>query len=52
VAGVTYTVRYKDDLAASTWTDLGTVMASGSTASITDTTTPIPQARFYQVVVQ
>ena len=41
VNGVTYQVQYKDDLNDATWSVLGSpVTATGSTASITDTTNP------------
>ncbi|HSU53469.1 MAG TPA: autotransporter-associated beta strand repeat-containing protein, partial [Candidatus Dormibacteraeota bacterium] len=51
VNGVTYQVQYKDDLTAPTWTVLGTVTATGSTASIDDPTTPPPAHRFYRIIV-
>ena len=50
--GASYQVQYKDDLNAVGWHILGTVMASGSTASFTDTTSPAPAKRFYRVHLQ
>ncbi|MEO5802199.1 MAG: autotransporter-associated beta strand repeat-containing protein [Verrucomicrobiota bacterium] len=52
VDGVTYQVQYKNDLNAVNWSVLGSVTASGSTASITDTTDPVPASRFYRIVYQ
>jgi hypothetical protein len=49
VDGVTYQIQYKDDLNAPNWTVLGSVTASGSSASFTDTTNPPPPQRFYRI---
>lgn len=51
-SGVSYQVQYKDDLNDATWSVLGSVTASGPTASIIDTTNPPAPKRFYRVVVQ
>jgi YD repeat-containing protein len=47
---VTYQVQYKNSLSTSTWSLLGTVVASSSSTSITDTNKPLPPVRFYRVV--
>jgi autotransporter-associated beta strand protein len=52
VNGVTYEIQYKNTLNDTSWTVLGSVTASGSTASFTDTTDPVPGSRFYRVVIQ
>jgi autotransporter-associated beta strand protein len=52
VNGVTYEIQYKTALNDANWTVLGTVTASGSTASFTDTTDPVPGSRFYRIVIQ
>jgi hypothetical protein len=53
-SGFAYTVYYKDDLAAATWTQLpgggNPVTGNGLTQSVTDTLTPTH--RFYQLVIQ
>ncbi len=49
--GVTYLLQYKTDLNTVTWTDLDPVVASGSSASSTDTTATSDE-RFYRVRVQ
>ncbi len=51
VNGVTYQVQYKNDLSNALWSILGSVTASGSTASITDTNNPPAAKRFYRIVV-
>lgn len=51
VDGITYQVQYKDNLNAANWSVLGSVKATGPTASITDTTEPPAAQRFYRVVV-
>ncbi len=50
VAGKTYTVRYKDDLLAATWTTLQQVSAPASDTVTTINDTPGVPKRFYQVV--
>lgn len=50
VNGVNYQVQYKTNLTQTNWIVLGNVTASGTTASINDTTGPSRQ-RFYRVVV-
>ncbi len=52
VAGKSYTVRYKDDLAAATWTVLQhfPVQATGGPLTATDTPPANAPQRFYQVV--
>jgi hypothetical protein len=49
-SGINYQVQYKDDLNATNWNILGNVTAGGSTASLSDTTGPVPK-RFYRVIV-
>ncbi|MFN7140496.1 MAG: hypothetical protein ACK4UN_14255, partial [Limisphaerales bacterium] len=49
VNGTTYRLQYKNSLNDASWTDLPPVVASGSTASATDTTAG-GNARFYRVV--
>lgn len=50
IAGKTYTVRYKDDLAAATWTNLQNIPAQGSDTVMTINDTPSVPKRFYQVI--
>lgn len=52
VSGSTYQVQYKNDLNDTNWNILGSVTATGSSASITDTNNPPATMRFYRVVVQ
>jgi hypothetical protein len=52
VNGVNYEVQYKNALSNGPWNSLGIVTASGSTAQINDTNTPVAPMRFYRVVVQ
>jgi hypothetical protein len=48
--GVNYTVQYKDDLNAVSWSTLTTVTGDGTVKSFTDPGPAAPQ-RFYQIVV-
>ncbi len=50
VNGVTYQLQYKTNLSQTNWLVVGNVTASGTTASLADTTGPSP-ARFYRVIV-
>src|SRR5207253_1500378 len=50
--GTTYQVQYKSQLTDPTWSTLGSVTATGSTASITDTNNPPSPQRFYRIQVQ
>ena len=50
IAGKSYTVRYKDDLLAATWTTLQQVSAPASDTVTTINDTPSVPKRFYQVV--
>ena len=51
IAGQTYRVQYKSNLAATNWTDLQPdVTAAGSTVSVSDTIGSAPQ-RFYRILV-
>ncbi|MEK0448809.1 MAG: Inner spore coat protein [Verrucomicrobiota bacterium] len=50
IAGKTYTVRYKDDLSAATWTNLQQISAQPSDTLMTVNDTPGVPKRFYQVV--
>ena len=50
VAGKTYTVRYKDDLTATTWSTLQQVDAQPSDTLVTVNDTPGVPKRFYQIV--
>lgn len=52
VNGVSYQVQYKNDLNDTGWNILGSVTATGSTASIIDSNNPPATKRFYRVVVQ
>jgi hypothetical protein len=47
---VTYTVQYKDDLNAPSWTTLTTVTGDGAVQSFTDPGPAQPQ-RFYNVII-
>jgi hypothetical protein len=49
VDGITYEVRYKDNLTDPIWTLLGSVTASGSSGWIVDTSAPSSSKRFYAV---
>jgi hypothetical protein len=49
VNGVNYQVQCKTNLAQTDWQSLGTLTASDTTASFTDTNAPVPQ-KFYRVV--
>jgi autotransporter-associated beta strand protein len=51
VNGVTYQVQYKHNLNDANWSVLGSVTATGSTASINDPTDPPAAQRFYRVIV-
>jgi hypothetical protein len=46
--GVSYTIQYKDDLGAATWTTLTVVVGDGTVKSFTDPG-PLPPVRFYRV---
>jgi hypothetical protein len=48
--GLTYIVEYKNDLAAGTWTQLGSVPGNGTVQSISDSTTQ--HQRFYRIRTQ
>ena len=48
--GQTYLVQHKDDMSATSWATLGTVVAPGGVVSYLDTNGPAPQ-RFYRVVI-
>jgi hypothetical protein len=48
--GVTYTVQYKDDLNAASWTTLTTIPGDGTVKSFTDPGPAQPQ-RFYNVII-
>ena len=50
IAGKTYTVRYKDDLLAATWTTLQQISAQTSDTVMTVNNTPGVPKRFYQVI--
>ena len=50
IAGKAYTVRYKDDLNAATWTNLQQISAPGVDTVTTVNDTPGVSKRFYQVV--
>jgi hypothetical protein len=50
--GSAYRVEYKDDLSQAVWSVLGSVTASGASASITDTTSAAVPRRFYRLVMQ
>ena len=50
IEGQTYQVLQKDDLNASNWNVLATVVASGSVVSFSDTNGSAPQ-RFYRIVI-
>jgi autotransporter-associated beta strand protein len=50
VEGQTYLIQHKDDLSASNWAVLGSVVAPGVVSSFLDTNGPAPQ-RFYRVVI-
>jgi hypothetical protein len=52
VPGQQYVVEFKDDLGQAAWDTLGSVTASGSTASMTDTSAAGTQRRFYRVLMQ
>jgi hypothetical protein len=54
VSGHTYWLVYKDNLAGpGTWTQLGSGwLSDGSPHTLTDTTTPLPAARFYRLEKQ
>jgi hypothetical protein len=50
IPGRMYSVEYKNDLNAGSWTPLGTpVVAAGTSLSVNDTITSSPQ-RFYRIV--
>jgi hypothetical protein len=52
VSGKTYRVQFKPDLGQATWTDLaGDVVASGATASKSDTSMAGATKRFYRIMV-
>jgi hypothetical protein len=48
--GVTYTIQYKDDLNAASWSTLTTIPGDGAVKSFTDPGAAVAQ-RFYQVSV-
>lgn len=50
--GAVYTVLYKNDLNDANWSVLGSVIGSGDTASVIDTTDPVPPQRFYRIIVE
>lgn len=53
VADRTYTVKYKDSLDAATWETLqNTASDNGTERTVTDTTDPLPAARFYIVEIE
>jgi autotransporter-associated beta strand protein len=52
VNGISYQVQYKNDLNDTGWNVLGSITATGSSASIIDTNNPPAAKRFYRVVVQ
>ena len=47
--GRLYTVYYRDDLTLGTWQILGSVTASGTSTTFTDTTASSVSQRFYRV---
>lgn len=49
VSGRSYRVDYCDDLTSQVWTPLQTIVASGASTSVSDTTVPKPAQRFYRV---
>ena len=51
-AGRTYQLEFKDNLTAPGWTALGTAKpGNGGVLEFTDTTTPLPARRIYQVAI-
>jgi hypothetical protein len=52
VAGVTYIVEFKDDLAAAEWQQLRTIPGDGTVVLVEDAVAPPPSQRFYQIRVQ
>jgi autotransporter-associated beta strand protein len=50
VVGVTYQVQYTTNLAQPNWLPLGSIMATGTNASLSDNSLPQPQ-RFYRVII-
>ena len=52
VNGLSYQVQYKNNLNDALWNVLGSVTATGATASIIDTNNPPAAKRFYRVAVQ
>jgi hypothetical protein len=51
VAGLNYTVEYRDALEAGAWAGLPTVAGNGSTLTVTDPA-PAGSARFYRVRIE
>jgi autotransporter-associated beta strand protein len=46
-----YTLLYKDDLNDTNWSVLGSVVGTGSDATIIDASTPKPMQRYYRIVI-
>jgi hypothetical protein len=51
-SGRSYDAEGKDDLSTGAWQTLGTVLATGDTASFTDQTVPGASHRFYRVLLR
>lgn len=49
---VIYRLLYKNDLNDTNWTVLGSVVGTGASATLVDTSTPKPPQRFYRIVVE
>jgi autotransporter-associated beta strand protein len=50
VAGAGYTVQYKTNLNQTGWLTLTNLTAEGTTTTIVDNTSPVPNQRYYRVV--
>jgi Mg-chelatase subunit ChlD len=50
--GVSYGVRYKDSLMATSWTDTGITRNGGGIHTYTDTDPALPDKRYYQIYVK
>ena len=50
MAGASYTVQYKTNIDQVGWLDLTTLTATGTTTTIVDNTSPVPNERYFRVV--
>jgi hypothetical protein len=50
--GVSYGVRYKDSLMATSWTDAGITRSGGGTHTYTDSGADLAETRYYQIYVK